>query len=62
MPRLKVQCFGMSLDGFSAGPDQSLDHPLGVGGPALMEWFFATRTWRRMHGLADGAGATAGTP
>jgi hypothetical protein len=52
----------MSLDGFSAGPDQSLDHPLGVGGPALMEWFFATRTWRRMHGLADGAGATAGTP
>jgi dihydrofolate reductase len=43
----------MSLDGFSAGPDQDLDNPLGVGGVALMEWFFATRTWRRMHGLAD---------
>jgi len=44
----------MSLDGFSAGPDQELDNPLGVGGVALMEWFFATRTWRRMHALADG--------
>jgi dihydrofolate reductase len=52
--RLKVQCFAMSLDGFSAGPDQDLDNPLGAGGVALMEWFFATRTWRRMHGLADG--------
>src|SRR5215467_1467522 len=54
MSRLKVQCFAMSLDGFSAGPDQDLDNPLGVGGVALMDWFFATRTWRRMHGLADG--------
>jgi len=44
----------MSLDGFSAGPNQDLDNPLGVGGVALMEWFFATRTWKRMHGLADG--------
>jgi dihydrofolate reductase len=44
----------MSLDGFSAGPDQDLDNPLGVGGVALMDWFFATRTWRQMHGLADG--------
>jgi dihydrofolate reductase len=44
----------MSLDGFSAGPDQSLDNPLGVGGFAIMEWFLATRTWRREHGLADG--------
>ncbi len=44
----------MSLDGFSAGSDQNLDNPLGVGGLALMEWFFATRTWRRMHGQADG--------
>ena len=51
---LKVHCFAMSLDGFSAGPDQDLANPLGVGGVALMEWFFATRTWRRTHGLADG--------
>ncbi len=44
----------MSLDGFSAGRDQDVDNPLGVGGVALMEWFFETRTWRRMHGLAGG--------
>jgi dihydrofolate reductase len=44
----------MSLDGFSAGPDQDRDNPLGLGGAALMEWFFATRTWRRMHALPDG--------
>lgn len=44
----------MSLDGFSAGPDQDLDNPLGVGGVALMEWFFATRTWQRMHGGTGG--------
>ena len=54
MARLKVQCFARSLDGFSAGPDQDFDNPLGVGGVALMEWFFQTRTWRRMHGGADG--------
>jgi dihydrofolate reductase len=53
MSKLKVHCFAMSLDGFSAGPDQNLDNPLGVGGVALMEWFFATRTWRRMHDLVD---------
>ncbi len=49
MSRLVVRSFGVSVDGFGAGPDQSLDHPLGVRGPELMEWFFATRTWRRMH-------------
>src|SRR4249920_2673100 len=54
MSRLKVQCLAMSLDGFSAGPDQDDANPLGVGGAALMEWFFHTRTWRRMYGNADG--------
>jgi dihydrofolate reductase len=47
--KLKVLSFGVSLDGYSAGPNQSLDHPLGVGGTGLMEWFFATRTFQRMH-------------
>jgi len=32
------------------GPDQDLQNPLGVRGPELMEWFFATRVWRSMHG------------
>ena len=44
----------MSLDGFSAGPDQDLEHPLGVHGPELMEWFFHTRTWRAMQGQPGG--------
>jgi dihydrofolate reductase len=44
----------MSLDGFCAGPDQDLQHPLGVNGPELMEWFFHTRVWRQMHGEPDG--------
>jgi dihydrofolate reductase len=49
MQKLRVQNFGVSLDGFSAGPNQSLDHPLGVGGTGLMEWFFRTSTFQRMH-------------
>jgi hypothetical protein len=44
--KLRVLSFGISLDGYSAGPNQSLDHPLGVGGTGLMEWFFPTRTLR----------------
>jgi dihydrofolate reductase len=47
--KVRVHCFGVSLDGYSAGPNQSLDHPLGVGGTGLMEWFFPTRTFQRMH-------------
>jgi hypothetical protein len=43
----------MSLDGYSAGPNQSVDHPLGVGGTGLMEWFFPTRTFQRMHNRAS---------
>ena len=54
MTRLFVRSFGVSIDGFGAGPDQSLENPLGVRGPELMEWFFATRAWRRMHGEEGG--------
>jgi dihydrofolate reductase len=52
--RLRVLSFAISIDGYGAGPDQDLQHPLGVGGPALMEWFFHTRLWRRMQGQEDG--------
>jgi dihydrofolate reductase len=55
MSKLKVSSIGLSIDGFSAGPDQSLDNPLGVGGKALMEWAFTTRTFQRMHGGDGGA-------
>jgi dihydrofolate reductase len=44
----------MSLDGYSAGPHQDVDHPLGVNGPELFDWFFQTRVWREMHGLEGG--------
>ncbi len=54
MSRLRVQSFAVSLDGFAAGPAQDLQNPLGVRGPELMEWFFATRAWRAMHGQAGG--------
>jgi dihydrofolate reductase len=54
MSKLRVQSFTVSIDGYGAGPDQDLQNPLGVGGPALFEWFFRTRTFQRMHHGADG--------
>src|SRR5262249_13270906 len=50
MPKLRVHSFSISLDGYGAGPNQSLSNPLGVGGGALHKWAFATRTFRKMHG------------
>ncbi|HVZ22759.1 MAG TPA: dihydrofolate reductase family protein [Vicinamibacterales bacterium] len=54
MSKVCVRSFAVSIDGFGAGPNQDLEHPLGVNGPDLMEWFFETRVWREMHGLPDG--------
>ena len=54
MSKLRVHGFGVSLDGFSAGPDQSLENPLGVNGQALFQWFFPTRTFQAMYGKAEG--------
>ena len=45
----------MSLDGFVAGPNQTLEDPLGVGGMELNEWAFAAAAWRERHGLEGGA-------
>ncbi len=56
MSKLRVQSFGVSLDGFGAGPNQSLEHPLGVRGPEIMEWFFPTRLFQSTFG--DGKGET----
>src|SRR5216683_693165 len=44
----------MSLDGYVAGPNQSVTHPLGEGGEKLHEWAFATQTMREMHSIDDG--------
>ena len=54
MSKLRVLSFAVSLDGFSAGVDQDLEHPLGVRGPELMEWFFPTRMFQRMYGSGEG--------
>ena len=50
MSRLKVQCFSVSLDGYGAGPHQSLHNPLGERGEELHQWFRGTRTFQRMLG------------
>ena len=54
MSHLRVQSFGVSLDGFSAGPRQNLENPLGERGPEIMEWFFPTRVFQRMYGDKEG--------
>lgn len=50
MSRLLVRSFAISIDGYGAGPDQDLHHPLGVNGADLFGWFFHTRTWQSMQG------------
>jgi dihydrofolate reductase len=52
MLRLRIS---MSLDGFVAGPNQSVKDPLGVGGMRLHEWAIPLAQWRAMHGLEGGA-------
>jgi dihydrofolate reductase len=54
MAKLRVQSFSLSIDGFGAGPDQTLANPLGVGGMALHDWAFTTRTFRQMFGDTGG--------
>ncbi len=56
MGKVRVASFSVSIDGFGAGPDQSLQEPLGVGGMELHQWVFPTATFQRMHG--DGSGTT----
>lgn len=60
MGKVVVKSFGVSLDGFAAWPDQSLEHPLGVRGPEIMEWVFPTRFFQRMHGDPQGEGGETG--
>ncbi len=49
--RLKIS---MSLDGFVAGPHQSVENPLGIGGMRLHEWVFELAAWRGAHGMEGG--------
>jgi dihydrofolate reductase len=55
LSRVRVAGFSVSVDGFGAGPEQSLEHPLGKTGPELFQWFFPTRSFRAMHGGEGGS-------
>lgn len=54
MTRVRVEGFTISLDGYGAGPNQSLDHPLGLGGTDLHQWLLPTRTIQRALFGKDG--------
>ncbi len=56
MSKLRVNSFSVSLDGYGAGPNQSVEEPLGAGGESLHKWVFGTRTFRQLYG--DGVGST----
>src|SRR4051812_38443545 len=53
MTKVRLE-ISMSLDGYVAGPDASLEDPLGIGGEALHEWVFPLAAWRGPHGLEGG--------
>jgi len=55
MARVRVNAFSISVDGFGAGPDQSLANPLGVRGGELHHWAFGTKTFRTMFGEEGGS-------
>ncbi len=52
---VKVAAFSVSLDGFSAGPNQDIHNPLGVRGPEIFDWFFRTKMFNKMHGGQNGS-------
>ena len=54
MSKVRVAAFSVSLDGYGAGPEQSLDDPLGRGATKVHEWFHPTRTFKRMVLGQDG--------
>jgi dihydrofolate reductase len=55
MTRFRVNAFGVSMDGFGAGAEQSADNPMGVGALAMHGWAFETKTFRAMHGGEGGS-------
>lgn len=66
MSKLRVNAFSISIDGYGAGPGQALEQPMGVGGMALHEWVFGTKTFQKMvsgdyaDALIDGKPARGG--
>lgn len=58
MGRVRAAGFSVSLDGFGAGPDQSIDDPLGKRGRDLHQWFVGTKTFLSMFGKGGGTEGT----
>lgn len=58
MSKLVVCSFSLSADGYGAGPEQDLNHPLGIGGEALHRWLVATHTFQRLLGNDEGLRGT----
>lgn len=54
MSKLRVNSFSISIDGYGAGPNQSVENPLGVGGESLHEWMVTTKTFQQMYGNEGG--------
>ncbi len=52
--KLRVNCFSISLDGYGAGPSQSVKTPLGVGGEELHRWFIPTEAFQKLFGRDGG--------
>ena len=58
MPKVRVHDFAISLDGYGAGPEQTRENPLGIGGESLHDWFVKTRTFQKMSGKEGGEAGT----
>ena len=58
MSKVRVHNFAISLDGYGAGPDQTRENPLGIGGESLHDWFVKTRTFQETHGKEGGEAGT----
>ena len=58
MSKLRVHSFSISLDGYGAGPDQTLDEPLGKGGESMHEWLVTTKTFQQLYGEGEGTTET----
>ena len=55
MSKVRVNAFGIAIDGYGAGPDQDLANPMGIGGMALHQWVFGTKTFQKMAADFDGS-------
>lgn len=58
MSKVTVSAFSVSLDGYGAGPDQTRENPLGIGGEELHTWMFPTRMFQKMYGKGEGTEGT----